>query len=200
MIILFTLAVTGILIYPLDQFGLRQITIQSRWLPSLYEINTWTSLMRSLAVTPEGWLYATHRSGIFFSPDGGQIWWDITDQVPGSLDTSPHLFPPVLSIYPYNPKIIVASKGKGLARSTDAGNTWEPFGNSDGEDLSQSRIHDITYDLLSEAVIVIDENGLVFRRILDPQEDEEGWEMISLSPPYGEQRGVGVMDWSSVAL
>lgn len=200
LIILLILAVTGILIYPLDQFGLRQISIQSKWLPALYEVNTWESLMRSLAITPEGWLYATHRHGIFFSQDKGQSWQDITDEIPGSLDESPYLFPPVLAIYPYNPKIIIASKGKGLARSTDAGKTWEPFGNSDGEDLSQSRIQDITYDLLSEAVLVVDENGFVFHRVLNPEKDEEGWEMISLSPPYGKQQGVGIMDWSSVAL
>jgi hypothetical protein len=198
-IILLMLAMTGIFIYPSDQFGLRQVSIQSKWLPALYEVNAWGSLMRSLAVTPEGWFYATHRKGIFFSQDNGQSWEDITDKIPGSLDLPQGLFPPVLTIYPYDPKIIIASKGKGLARSNDSGKTWEPFGNSDGEDLSQSGIQDITYDPPTEAVLVVDENGLVYRRSLSSDKDE-GWEMISLNPPYGEWRGVGILNWKEIAL
>jgi len=200
LIVLLMLAITGILIYPLDQFGLRQIPIRSRWLPSLYEVNAWGALMRSLAVTPEGWLYATHRYGIFFSQDRGQSWQDLTDTIPGSLDLDSGLFPPVLAIYPYDPKIIVASKGKGLAISRNGGKTWELFGPSDGEDLSQSEIQDITYDPPSGTVLVVDEGGLVFRRVLDPEHDEEGWERVSLSLPYGAQRGVGRIDWGTASL
>jgi len=65
-VLLLMLVVTGMLIYPLDQLGLRDIPLRSLWLPSLYEVNTWESLLRSLAVSPEGWLYATHKYGVFF--------------------------------------------------------------------------------------------------------------------------------------
>jgi hypothetical protein len=199
LIILLMLAVTGILIYPSDQFGLRQISIRSKWLPSLYETNTWGRLMRSVAVTPEGWLYATHPKGIFFSQDRGQSWENVTNEIPGSFDSNQGLFPPILAMQPHNPKIIIASKGKGLARSKDGGRTWEPYGNSDGEDLSQNVIQDITFDAASDLVFVVDENGLVYNRKLSPQTDE-GWEMVSLGLPYGEQRGVGLIDWGATAF
>src|SRR4029434_11015598 len=132
LVILVMLVVTGILIYPLDQFGLRDIPLRSPWLPSLYEVNTWEALLRSLAVSPEGWLYATHKYGIFFSQDGGQRWQDLTERIPGSLEPPQGLFPPVLALYPFDPRIIVASKGRGLARSDDGGKSWEAFRCSDG--------------------------------------------------------------------
>src|SRR5919204_5347902 len=80
LVILVMLVVTGIMIYPLDQLGLRAIPLRAPWLPSLYEVITWGPLMRSLAVSPEGWLYATHTYGIFFSQDGGQRWQDLTER------------------------------------------------------------------------------------------------------------------------
>jgi photosystem II stability/assembly factor-like uncharacterized protein len=198
LVILMMLVVTGILIYPLDQLGLRAIPLRASWLPSLYEVNTWGPLMRSLAVSPEGWLYATHTYGIFFSQDGGQRWQDLTERIPGSLEPQQGLFPPVLALSPFDPRIIVASKGKGLARSDDGGKSWEPFGDSDDADLSQSGIQHITYGPPG-VVLVIDEQGLVYRRFLAPNADE-GWERWSFSLPYGEQRAVGVLDWSAVAL
>jgi hypothetical protein len=145
LVILVMLVVTGILIYPLDQFGLRDIPLRSPWLPSLYEVNTWEALLRSLAVSPEGWLYATHKYGIFFSQDGGQRWQDLTERIPGSLEPPQGLFPPVLALYPFDPRIIVASKGRGLARSDDGGKSWEPFGDSDDADLSHNRIQNIRH-------------------------------------------------------
>ena len=45
LVILVMLVVTGMLIYPLDQLGLRDIPLRSLWLPSLYEVNTWESLL-----------------------------------------------------------------------------------------------------------------------------------------------------------
>src|SRR5438094_8480656 len=48
-------------------------------------------------------------------------------------------------------------------------------------------------------VLAIDEQGLVYRRLLARNVDE-GWERLSFSLPYGEQRHVGVLDWSAVAL
>jgi hypothetical protein len=182
----------------LDQLGLRAIPLRSPWLPSLYEVNTWGPLLRSLAVSPEGWLYATHKYGIFFSQDGGQHWQDLTERLPGSLEPEQGLLPPVLALYPFDPRIIVASKGKGLARSDDGGKSWEPFGDSDDTDLSHSGIQHITYGPPG-VVLVIDEHGLVYRRFLAANADE-GWERLSFSQPYGEQRHVGVLDWSAVAL
>src|SRR5262249_3197214 len=41
LVILVMLVGTGILIYPLDQLGLRDISLRSPWLPSLYEVNTY---------------------------------------------------------------------------------------------------------------------------------------------------------------
>ncbi|HSX77653.1 MAG TPA: hypothetical protein VLQ80_03655, partial [Candidatus Saccharimonadia bacterium] len=113
LVLLLMLVVTGMLIYPLDQLGLRDIPLRSLWLPSLYEVNTWESLLRSVAVSPEGWLYAAHRYGIFFSQDGGQRWQDLTERIPGSFESPQGLFPPVLALYPFDPRIIVASKGIG---------------------------------------------------------------------------------------
>ncbi len=198
LVVLMMLVVTGILIYPLDQLGLRDLPLRSPWLPSLYEVNTWKSLLRSLAVSPEGWLYATHTYGIFFSQDGGQRWQDLTERIPGSLESPQGLFPPVLGLYPFDPRIIVASKGRGLARSDDGGTSWEPFGDSDDADLSSSRIQNILYGPPG-VVLVITEQGLVFRRFLALNADA-GWERLAFSLPYGEQRHVGVLDWSAVAL
>ena len=87
LVLLLMLVVTGMLIYPLDQLGLRDIPLRSLWLPSRYEVNTWESLLRSVAVSPEGWLYAAHRYGIFFSQDGGQRWQDLTERIPGSFES-----------------------------------------------------------------------------------------------------------------
>jgi hypothetical protein len=198
LVILLILAITGILIYPLDQLGLRDLPLRSPWLPTLYEVNAWGPLLRSLAVSPEGWLYATHKSGIFASQDGGQHWHDLTERIPGGLEPPPCLFPPVLALYPFDPRIIVASKGRGLARSHDGGKSWEPFGDSDDADLSHSSFQHILYGSPG-VVLVIDEQGLVYRRSLAPAADE-GWERLSFSLPYGEQRRVGVLDWSAVAL
>jgi photosystem II stability/assembly factor-like uncharacterized protein len=192
------LAMTGLLIYPADQFRLRDIPLRSPWLPSLYEINTWSGLMRSLAVTPEGWLYATHRYGIFFSQDGGRSWQDLTERLPGSFAPDQERFPPVLALCPSDPRTIIASKGRGLARSTNGGKTWESFGDSDNEDLSQSIIQTILFRSGS-MVLVIDAQGFVYRRPLAPEADE-GWERVPFGLPYGEQRGVGVLDWHAVAL
>jgi photosystem II stability/assembly factor-like uncharacterized protein len=192
------LVATGMLISPLDQLGLRDIALRSPWLPAYYEVNTWGPLLRSLAVSPEGWLYATHTYGIFVSQDGGQHWQDLTERIPGSLESSQGLFPPVLALYPFNPRIMVASKGKGLARSDDGGKSWEPFGDSDDADLSHSGIQHITY-ASPGVVLVIDDQGLVYRRFLAATADE-GWERWSFRLPYGEQRHVGVLDWSAVAL
>ena len=196
--LLLMLAVTGMLIYPLDQLGLRDIPLRSPWLPSRYEVNTWGPLLRSLAVSPDGGLYATHTYGIFFSQDGGQHWQDLTERIPGSLEPAQGFFPPVLALYPFDPRIIVASKGRGLARSDDGGKSWEPFGDSDDADLSHSGIQNILYGSPG-MVLVIDEQGLVYRRFLAPTVDE-GWERLSFSLPYGEQRHVGVLDWQTVAL
>lgn len=198
LVILVMLVVTGIVIYPLDQLRLRAIALRTPWLPSRYEVNTWGPLLRSLAVSPEGWLYATHTYGIFLSQDGGQRWQDLTERIPGSLEPQQGLFPPVLALCPLDPRIIVASKGRGLARSDDGGKSWEPFGDSDDADLSQSGIQHITYGPPG-VVWVIDEHGLVYQRFLAPNADE-GWERRSFSRPYGEQRDVGVLDWSAVAL
>src|SRR6266540_190571 len=121
LVILLMLVVTGMVIYPLDQLGLRAIPLRAPWLPPRYEVNTWGPLLRSLAVSPEGWLYATHKYGIFFSQDGGQRWQDLTERIPGSLEPQQGLFPPVLALCPFDPRIIVASKGRGLARSDDGG-------------------------------------------------------------------------------
>src|SRR2546428_10452775 len=97
LVILLMLVVTGMLIYPLDQFGLRDIPLRSLWLTSLYEVNTWESLLRSLAVSPERWLYATHRYGIFVSQDGGHRGQDLTERIPGSVEPPQGPFPPVLA-------------------------------------------------------------------------------------------------------
>ena len=198
LLILLMLALTGMLIYPLDQLGLRDIPLRSPWLPPRYEVNAWGPLLRSLAVSPEGWLYATHKYGIFVSRDGGQHWQDLTERIPGRLEPPPGLFPPILALYPFDPRIIVASKGRGLARSDDGGKSWEPFGDSDDADLSHSGIQHILYGSPG-VVLVIDEQGLVYRRWLAPSADE-GWERLSVGLPYGEQRQVGVLDWSTVAL
>jgi photosystem II stability/assembly factor-like uncharacterized protein len=198
LVILVMLVVTGIMIYPLDQLGLRAIPLRAAWLPSRYEVNTWGPLLRSLAVSPEGWLYATHTYGIFFSQDGGQRWQDLTERIPGRLEPQQGLLPPVLALDPFDPHILVASKGRGLARSDDGGKSWEPFGDSDDADLSQSGIQHITYGPPG-VVWVIDEQGLVYRRFLAPNADE-GWERRAFSLPYGEQRDVGVVDWGAVAL
>lgn len=192
------LVITGVLIYPLDQFGLRDTVIRSAWLPSIYEVNTWGPLMRSLAVSPEGGLYATHKYGIFFSQDGGQSWQDLTERIPGRLEPRQGLFPPILALYPFDPRIVVASKGTDLARSNDGGKSWEPFGDSDDADLSPNGIQYITYDPPG-VVLVIDEHGLVYQRFLDASADA-GWVRRSFRLPYGDQRGVGVLDWSAVAL
>jgi hypothetical protein len=93
---------------------------------------------------------------------------------------------------------MVASKGIGLARSDDGGKSWELFGDSDAADLSRSSIQNILYSSPS-VVLVIDEQGGVYRRFLAPNADE-GWERLSFSLPYGEQRHVGVLDWNAVAL
>jgi photosystem II stability/assembly factor-like uncharacterized protein len=198
LVLLLMLVVTGVLIYPLDQLGLRDMPLRSPWLPSLYEVNTWKSLLRSLAVSPDGWLYAAHKYGIFFSQDGGQHWQDLTERIPGSLEPPQGLFPPVLALSPFNPRLIVASKGRGLARSDDGGKSWEPFGDSDDADLSDSRIQHILYGPPG-VVLVITEQGLVYRRFLAPNADA-GWERLAFSLPYGAQRHIGVLDWSAVAL
>jgi hypothetical protein len=192
------LATTGLLIYPTDPFRLREMPLHASWLPSLYEINTWGELMRSLAVTRDGWLYATHRHGIFFSQDGGQSWQDLTERVPGRFASEPALFPPVLAVYPADTSTIVASKGQGLARSTNGGKTWESFGDSDDEDLSHSTIQAILFGAPG-TVLVIDAQGWVYRRPLDPTADE-GWVRVPFGLPYGAQRGVGVLVWPTVAL
>ncbi|WP_089939059.1 PepSY domain-containing protein [Candidatus Entotheonella palauensis] len=199
LLVLVLLAVTGILIYPLDQFGLRDIAIRSTWLPARYEINTWRAQMRSLAVAPYGWLFAAHRHGFFVSRDQGQSWEDMTARIPSSAASDPEFYPPILAMYPYDPDILVASGGQGLAISGDRGATWELYGDSDDEDLSQSAIQEITYDPLSGAVLAIDENGFGYRRALNPDEDE-GWELFTFKLPHGEQRRFGVIDWGAVAL
>src|SRR3989442_312422 len=180
-VLLLMLVVTGMLIYPLDQLGLRDIPLRSLWLPSLYEVNTWESLLRSLAVSPEGWLYATHKYGVFFSQDGGQRWHDLTERIPGSVEPPPGLFPPVLALYPFDPRIIVASKGRGLARSDDGGTGWEPFGDSDDADLSNSRIQNILYGP-PVVVLAIDEQGL---RTLHHVGGLVSWPLFVLFPLTG---------------
>ncbi len=199
LLVLVMLAVTGVLIYPLDQFGLRDIPIQSAWLPARYEINTWRTQMRSLAVAPDGWFFAAHRHGFFVSRDGGQSWEDMTERIPGVAASEPELYPPILAMYPYDPDILVVTKGQGLAMSRDRGANWEWYGDSDDEDLSQSAIQEIVYDPLSGTVLAIDENGFAYRRALDPDEDE-GWELFTLKLPHGERRRAGVIDWGAVAL
>jgi hypothetical protein len=199
LLFLIMLAVTGLLIYPIDQFGLRALPIRSRWLPSRYETNTWGALLRSFVVAAEGRWFAAHRHGIFFSQDGGQQWHDITEYIPGSFHRDRDLFPAVLARHPTNPKLIVASKGTGLAVSRNGGETWEAYGNSDDEDLSQSGIQDITLNAYTDTVFAIDASGFVYQRLLDPEADE-GWERFSFGLPYGEQRGVGVVDWQTIAL
>ncbi len=199
LLILVMLAVTGVLIYPLDQFGLRDITIRSSWLPARYEINTWSGQMRSLAVAPDGWLFAAHRHGFFVSRNDGQSWEDMTARIPGSAAFTPDLYPPILAMYPHDTNILVVTKGQELAMSRDRGATWEWYGDSDDEDLSQSAIRHITYDRLSRLVIAIDENGFGYRRILNPEADE-GWELFTFKLPHGEQRRVGVIDWRAIAL
>jgi hypothetical protein len=92
--------------------------------------------------------------------------------------------------HPTNPKLIVASKGTGLALSRNGGKTWEAYGDSDDEDLSQSGIQDITLNAYTDTVFAIDESGFVYQPLLDPEADE-GWERLSFGLPYGEQRGVG---------
>ena len=92
-IILGMLALTGVMIYPLDQFGLRDIPLQSAWLPAIYETNTWRSQMRSLAVAPDGWLFASHRHGLFVSRDGGRSWQDLTARIPGHFAADDGRFP-----------------------------------------------------------------------------------------------------------
>jgi uncharacterized iron-regulated membrane protein len=193
------LAITGLLIYPIDQFGLRDMSIRSRWLPARYETNTWKSLLRALAVTPDGHMYAAHRYGIFVSQDAGQQWRDITENIPGDFHPDRDWFPPVLSQHPRNSTLIIASKGIGLALSRDGGVTWTAYGESDDEDLSHRGIQDITWHVAAATVGVIDDLGFVYQRLLDPERDE-GWERLSVSLPYGEQRGVGIVDWQTIAL
>ncbi len=195
---LLMLALTGVLIYPLDQFGLHDRVIQSAWLPARYDVNTWRGRMRSLAVTPAGQVYAAHQQGIFVSPDGGQSWHDITAAIPGRFDTALGEFPPLLAMHPSDEDLIMASKGRGLARSTNGGDTWEPYGDSDDEDLSHRAIQAIMFAPPS-AVSVIDEHGLLYQRRLDPDEDD-GWELSAIRLPYGDQRGVGVLPWHAIAL
>ena len=199
LLVLVMLAVTGILIYPIDQLALRDIAIRSTWLPARYEINTWRAQMRSLAVAPDGWLFAAHRHGFFVSRDNGQSWEDMTARVPGAAASDAEWYPPILAMYPFGTDILVASKGQGLAISRDRGATWALYGDSDDEDLSESAIQEITYDPLSGTVIAIDENGFGYRRALDVDEDE-GWELFTFKLPHGEQRRVGVIDWGAVAL
>ncbi len=100
------LAVTGFLIYPLDQFGLRDMSVRSPWLPTRYEINTWRTQMRSLAVTPDGWLFAAHRHGFFVSRDAGRSWEDMTGRIPGAPASEPALYPPILAMYPYDTDVL----------------------------------------------------------------------------------------------
>ncbi len=61
LVLLLMLVVTGMLIYPLDQLGLRDMPLRPLWLPSLYAVHTWESLLRSVVVSPGGWLSAAHR-------------------------------------------------------------------------------------------------------------------------------------------
>ena len=73
------LAVTGVFIYPLDQFRLRDVHIQSALLPPRYEVNTWGEHVNSIAITDKAW-FATHRQGVFRSLDRGQSWQDVTER------------------------------------------------------------------------------------------------------------------------
>src|SRR5262249_61112241 len=121
------------------------IPLRSPWLPSRYEVNTWEALLRSLAVSPEGWLYATHKYGIFFSQDGGQHWQDLTERIPGSLEPPQGLFPPVLALSPFVSRILVASEGVGLARSEDGGVIWVTVADSDVAAIDHTRHTEIVF-------------------------------------------------------
>ena len=87
------LAITGIFIYPLDQFRLRDVHIQSALLPPRYEVNTWGEHLKSIAITDKAW-FATHRQGVFRSLDRGQTWQDISEDIPGDFVAGQGLYPP----------------------------------------------------------------------------------------------------------
>ncbi len=84
----------------------------------------------------------------------------------------------------------MARQGRGRARSDDGGKSWAPFGDSDDADLSHNRIQHMLYGPPG-VVLVMDEQGLGYRRFLARNADE-GWERLACSLPYGAQRHVGV--------
>ena len=191
------LAITGVFIYPLDQFRLRDVHIKSALLPPRYEVNTWGEHVKSIAVTEKGW-FATHRQGVFRSLDRGQTWQDVTEDIPGDFVAGEGLYPPVLAANPSDTQMLMVSKGRGIALSMNGGEDWKPYGESYDEDLSTSGIVQLIFAPRGVAV-AIDENGFVYQRLMHPDEDE-GWELTSFAPPYGEESGVGKLDWMTVAL
>ena len=191
------LAVTGIFIYPSDQLRLRDIHIQSAWLPPRYERNQWGAQLKSIGITEKGW-FATHRQGIFLSQDEGQTWRDVTADIPGDFVAGQGLFPPVLAINPSDTQMIMVSKGRGVALSMNGGEDWEDYGESYDEDLTTSGIMQLSFSPGGVAV-AIDESGFLYKRFMDEDEDE-GWELSTLETPFGEARGVGQLDWATVSL
>ena len=191
------LAVTGVFIYPLDQFRLRDVHIQSALLPPRYEVNTWGEHVKSIAITDKAW-FATHRQGVFRSLDRGQTWQDVTGDIPGDFVAGEGLYPPVLAANPSDTQMLMVSKGRGIALSMNGGEDWTPYGESYDEDLSDSGIVQLIF-VTGGVAVAIDDNGFVYQRFMHPDEDE-GWELTSLAPPLGEAQGVGKLDWMTVAL
>ena len=154
------LAVTGIFIYPTDQLRLRDLHIESAWLPPRYERNQWGAQLKSIGITDKGW-FATHRQGVFMSQDEGQSWRDITDDIPGPFVAGQGLFPPVLAVHLSDPQTMLVSKGRGVSLTMNGGEDWEDYGESFDEDLSTSGIMQLGFAPGGIAV-AIDESGFVY--------------------------------------
>lgn len=191
------LAVTGIFIYPSDQLRLRDIHVESPWLPPLYERNGWGAQLKSIAITDKGWI-ATHRQGVFMSEDEGQTWRDITPDIPGEFVAGEGLFPPVVGVSPSDSRTMLVSKGRGVSLTMNGGDDWEDYGESFDEDLSTSGIMQLAFAPGGIAV-AIDESGFVYRRFLDEDEDE-GWELSTLALPFGDEGTAGRVDWATASL
>ena len=125
--------------------------------------------------------------GIYKSADAGKTWQHLglrdAQQIAAVL-VDPHdpnrVFVAAVG-HPYGP-----NPERGIYRSLDGGQSWEPFGDSDDADLSNSRIQNILYGPPG-VVLAIDEQGMVYQRLLSRNVDE-GWERLAFSQPYGEQR------------